>query len=62
MELLIPILSLDIQSHISSRIIASHSAREQSKTLLERAKRAVEIFIEEDEASAEIFLNQGTII
>ena len=51
----IPNISPDIQSLISSRIIASHSARGNSKTLLERSKRAVEIFIEEDEESAERF-------
>ena len=54
----IPNIILDIQSLISSRIIASHEAREISKNLLERAKRAVEIFIEEDEESAERFLNK----
>ena len=57
MEILIPILSLDIQSLISEKITTSHTAREKSKTLLERAKRAVEIFIEEDENSAESFLD-----
>lgn len=61
MEILIPILSPAIQSLISEKIIASHSAREISKTLLERAKRAVEIFIEEDEESADIFLKGNSI-
>ena len=56
MEILIPIVSPDIQSLISSRIIASHSAREKLKTLLEWANRAVEIFIEEDESIAREFL------
>jgi hypothetical protein len=56
MEILIPIVSPDIQYLISSRIVISHSAREKSKTLLTQAKRAVEIFIEEDEESAESFL------
>ena len=56
MEILIPILSHDIQSLISSQIIASHSARDISKKLLEKAKRTVEIFIEEDETTAGEFL------
>ncbi len=56
MEILIPIVSPDIQSLISSLIITSHRAREASKKLLEKAKRAVEIFIEEDETTAGEFL------
>lgn len=56
MEIIIPILSPSIQSLISEKVITSHSARETSKKLLERAKRAVEIFIEENEESAEKFL------
>ncbi len=57
MTLKIPILSPAIQSKISSLIISSHEARTHSKELLDRAKRAVEVFIEEDEEAAENFLN-----
>ena len=56
-HLIIPNISADIQSLISSRIIDSHLAREKSKTLLTQAKRAVEIFIEEDEEKAKNYLN-----
>ncbi|MDD2693322.1 MAG: restriction endonuclease subunit S [Candidatus Gracilibacteria bacterium] len=52
----VPILPDTIQSLISEKIIASHMARESSKKLLEKAKRAVEIFIEEDEDSANKYL------
>jgi len=56
MEMIIPILSSSIQSLISEKIIASHIARETSKKLLEKAKRAVEIFIEEGEERAERYI------
>lgn len=52
MTLKIPILSPAIQSKISSLIVSSHEARTRSKELLERSKRAVEVFIEEDEEGA----------
>jgi restriction endonuclease S subunit len=52
----IPILPETIQSLVSEKVIASHSARETSKQLLEKAKRAVEIFIEEDEEKANKYL------
>lgn len=58
MTLKIPILSPVIQSKISSLIISSHEARKHSKELLERAKRAVEVFIEENEERAIYFLNE----
>ena len=41
-----------IQSGIRSDFLASRAARQKSKALLEHAKRAVEIAIEQDEASA----------
>ncbi len=56
MEMIIPIFSDSIQSLISEKIIASHLARETSKKLLEKAKRAVEIFIEEDEENGSRYL------
>ena len=52
----IPILPESLQSLISEKITASHLARETSKKLLEKAKRAVEIFIEEDESVGEKYI------
>jgi len=52
MTLKVPILSPTIQSKISSLIISSHEALNKSKELLEKARRAVEVFIEKDEESA----------
>jgi len=52
LELPIPLLDKNIQARISELTNSSSIAREQSKTLLEKAKRAVEIFIEQDEAKA----------
>jgi type I restriction enzyme S subunit len=52
LQLPIPLLDKNIQTKISELINTSSIAREQSKTLLEKAKRAVEIFIEQDEEKA----------
>jgi hypothetical protein len=57
-NIIIPKISPDIQSLISEKITASHVAREASQKLLEKAKRAVEIFIEEDEEIAQGFLSR----
>ena len=48
-ETLIPILSEDKQSQIQQKVTESFNLRKQSKYLLECAKRAVEIAIEENE-------------
>lgn len=56
-NLIIPNIVKPIQDTIASKIIASHEARKISKDLLEKAKRGVEIFIEEDEGVAEKYLN-----
>ncbi|MRJ06981.1 MAG: hypothetical protein C6I01_05620 [Epsilonproteobacteria bacterium] len=48
-NLLIPLLDTQIQQKISQLIQQSFEARENSKKLLEIAKRAVEIYIEKDE-------------
>lgn len=52
----IPILSVATQRKLAWLIISSHNAQKLSKELLERAKRAVEMFIEEDEERARVFL------
>ena len=46
-----------IQQKICQHIRAAHAARHQARDLLERAKRAVEVAIEEGEAAAIAFLN-----
>jgi restriction endonuclease S subunit len=50
-KIIIPNLPLTIQSLISSKIQTSFSNREKSSQLLEAAKKAVEIAIEENEES-----------
>ncbi|MBK7255491.1 MAG: restriction endonuclease subunit S [Ignavibacteria bacterium] len=51
-NVLIPLLEMDKQIEISNEIKRSFSLRKQSKELLERAKKAVEIAIEEGEEKA----------
>jgi restriction endonuclease S subunit len=51
-ETLIPILSEETQSQIREKVAESFSLRQQSKELLERAKQAVEMAIEQDEETA----------
>lgn len=48
----IPILSKEKQARISQKVTASFNLQKQSKHLLECAKRAVEIAIEQDEQTA----------
>jgi len=52
MQLDIPILSKDTQEHIKDMIIEGFQSKENSKKLLEIAKRTVEIYIENDEDNA----------
>lgn len=56
----IPILSEEKQAHIKQRVIESFHLRKQSKHLLECAKRAVEIAIEQDEQTAIDLLKSET--
>jgi type I restriction enzyme S subunit len=51
-RLQIPLLPLSIQQEIASLVQQSHEARKKAKELLEIAKRAVEIAIENSEAEA----------
>jgi len=53
----IPIISPEIQTQIAEKIQTSFTLRQQSEKLLERAKRAVEIAIEESEESAMDYIN-----
>jgi type I restriction enzyme S subunit len=57
-RLQIPILPLSIQQEIASLVQQSHEARKKAKELLELAKRAVEIAIEEGEEKAIDFLSR----
>jgi len=57
-RLQIPILPLSIQQEIASLVQQSHKARKKAKELLELAKRAVEIAIEEGEEKAINFLSR----
>jgi restriction endonuclease S subunit len=51
-DIIIPLLPLSIQQEIASLVQQSHEARKKAKELLEIAKRAVEIAIENIEAEA----------
>jgi len=59
-ETVIPILAASKQTEIQKKVIASFRLREQSKHLLECAKRAVEIAIEQDETTAIAWLKDQT--
>ena len=48
----IPILPKEKQTEIEQKIIESFNLRKRAKDLLEHAKRAVEIAIEQDEQTA----------
>jgi len=56
MAMTIPVLDDGVQTEICSLIAQSRQERKTSKRLLETAKRAVEIAIEKDEASAFHFI------
>jgi restriction endonuclease S subunit len=57
-KLKIPILPLSIQQEIASLVQQSHEARRKAKELLEIAKRAVEIAIEENEEKAQEYIQK----
>ena len=59
-DFVLPILSEVKQTQIQQRVVESFALREQSKHLLECAKRAVEIAIEEDEETAIDWLEERT--
>lgn len=60
LNLPIPILPKATQTQIQQKVIESFNLRKQSKHLLESAKRAVEIAIEQDEQSAITWLENQT--
>ena len=59
-ETAIPILPLEKQTQIQQKITESFALRKQSEHLLECAKRAVEIAIEQDEETAVAWLENKT--
>ena len=60
LSLPIPLLSKETQTQIQQKIIESFDLRKQSRHLLECAKRAVEIAIENDEQTAIKWLEAET--
>ena len=56
----IPILPEEKQIQIQRKVLESFNLRKQSKRLLECAKRAVEIAIEQDEQTAIDYLERET--
>ncbi len=56
-RVLIPRLAMESQTAIIDGIRQAHEARQEAKALLAKAKRAVEVAIEEGEAAAFQFLN-----
>jgi len=57
-DIIIPLLPLSIQQEIASLVQQSHEARKEAKKLLEIAKRAVEIAIEESEEKAQEYIQK----
>ncbi len=61
LNLKIPLIKPEVQAHIADKIKESHKLRKESKELLETAKRAVEIAIEENEETAMEYINSHTV-
>jgi len=57
-DIIIPILPLSTQQKIASLVQQSHEARKRAKELIEIAKRAVEIAIEEEEQEALSYISK----
>jgi restriction endonuclease S subunit len=57
-DLIIPIIDIDVQQQIADKIQESFTLKKQSNQLLETAKRAVEIAIEENEDAATAFIKE----
>ena len=60
-EVLIPIIDISIQNQIEEKIKKSFELKEDSKQLLDLAKKAVEIAIEKDENEAIKIINEEII-
>ncbi len=59
-KVMLPKVRKEKQTEIQEKVIESFSLRKQSKHLLEAAKRAVEIAIEQDEQTAIDWLENET--
>lgn len=59
-QVLIPILPMDVQKELSKQIQQSFKLRKESKRLLEVAKNAVEIAIEEGEAKGMKYIKENS--
>lgn len=57
LKLSIPLIDKTVQKKISELVSVSATERQQAKALLEKAKRAVEIFVEKDEKEALKYLS-----
>ncbi len=57
-QFIIPFVAKEVQQQIREKIISSLALRKQSNSLLEVAKRVVEIAIEQDEAAALAYIKQ----
>ena len=60
-NVVIPIVDINIQQQISTKVTESFRLRKQSELLLELAKNAVELAIEEDEKNATLFIEKRLI-
>lgn len=58
MQIRIPVLTQERQIELGEMVIKSLQMREEAKNLLEKAKRAVEIFVEQGESQALKYLSQ----
>ena len=58
-NIMIPLVNLETQEKIATKIQESHALRTQSKTLLEVAKRSVELAIEQNESVAMEFIKEN---
>lgn len=58
MQVKIPMLSEKKQEELTNKVLEALRLRKEAKELLERAKRALEIFVEEDEKSALEYLSK----
>jgi restriction endonuclease S subunit len=61
-QFLIPFVEKNIQKQIREKIISSLALKKQSTALLETAKRAVEIAIEQDEQAALDFIEVNSVV
>jgi restriction endonuclease S subunit len=58
MQIKIPMLSEKKQEELAGKVLEALRLRKEAKELLEKARRAVEIFVEQDEKSALAYLNK----